>query len=126
MFKPLKQTRLHIPNKQKGNCLPTVIACLLGKNSAEDVLQIQELYDDEYWYGTWIEYLESEYVYIIDIHNHVYDNSLYMVSGKSQRGVNHICIYKNGELYHDPHPDNTGLLPNSEYSFEKLVSIFKN
>lgn len=34
----------------------------------------------------------------------------YMVSGMSPRGFQHVCIYKNGELFHDPHPDGTGLV----------------
>lgn len=34
----------------------------------------------------------------------------YFVSGKSPRGFHHICIYKAGELVHDPHPTKEGLL----------------
>lgn len=34
----------------------------------------------------------------------------YLVSGKSTRGVSHICIYKNGYLVHDPHPTREGLI----------------
>jgi hypothetical protein len=33
-----------------------------------------------------------------------------LVSGKSPRGdFHHVVIYKNGELYHDPHPSNEGI-----------------
>jgi hypothetical protein len=31
-------------------------------------------------------------------------DKLYLASGKSERGVSHICIFKNGKLIHDPHP----------------------
>ena len=37
------------------------------------------------------------------------EDKLYLVSGKSTRGVNHICIYKNGKLVHDPHPTKEGI-----------------
>ena len=39
-----------------------------------------------------------------------YKDKYYLVSGKSPRGVHHICIYKNGELVHDPHPSRDGLV----------------
>jgi hypothetical protein len=29
--------------------------------------------------------------------------------GRSQRGVNHAVVWKNG-IAHDPHPDNTGII----------------
>ena len=33
----------------------------------------------------------------------------YLVSGKSERGVYHMCIFKAGKLVHDPHPSREGL-----------------
>ena len=40
----------------------------------------------------------------------------YLGSGPSSRGVNHICIYINGELAWDPHPSREGLLYIDEFS----------
>lgn len=34
----------------------------------------------------------------------------YMVFGKSSRGVDHVVIYQDGILLHDPHPSNEGLV----------------
>lgn len=36
-------------------------------------------------------------------------DTLYMVTGLSPRGVGHVVIYRNGEMIHDPHPDNGGV-----------------
>lgn len=45
----------------------------------------------------------------------------YLVSGPSPRGFDHICIYQDGEMVHDPHPTREGIL--NLVWFEKLVKI---
>lgn len=35
----------------------------------------------------------------------------YQVQGKSPRGCQHVVIYINGEMVHDPHPDGGGVIP---------------
>jgi hypothetical protein len=55
-------------------------------------------------YTTYLEYCKDKF---------------YLVSGPSSRGVQHICIYRNGELVHDPHPTREGLL--KEETFQELV-----
>jgi hypothetical protein len=45
----------------------------------------------------------------------------YFVIGKSPRSVSHICIYKDGNLAHDPHPSKDGLL--TEEVFQVLERI---
>lgn len=40
------QTRLKT-DTQRGNCFPACISCVLDLDSAEDVFQLQELYDNE-------------------------------------------------------------------------------
>lgn len=34
----------------------------------------------------------------------------YIVQGKSSRGFYHAVVYRNGEMVHDPHPSDAGLL----------------
>lgn len=62
----------------------------------------------EYWLAS-IGYRE---MYITDIDQWLKDNPgrPYTVSGKSSRGVDHIVIYQDGKLLHDPHPSNEGLI----------------
>lgn len=48
----------------------------------------------------------------------------YLVSGKSKRGVYHVCIYRNGLLVHDPHPTKEGILTFENFeTLEKINSI---
>ena len=48
----------------------------------------------------------------------------YLVSGKSTRGVFHVCIYRNGLLVHDPHPTKEGILTFEVFeTLEKINSI---
>ncbi len=51
------------------------------------------------------------------------EGQYYFVSGISPRNkdINHITIYRDGKIIHDPHPDNTGIL--SEERFEQLIKI---
>jgi hypothetical protein len=48
-------------------------------------------------------------------------DKFYLVSGLSTRGVYHICVYKNGELVHDPHPTGEGI--STEEIFEAIEKI---
>lgn len=45
----------------------------------------------------------------------------YLVSGKSKRGVSHVCIYRAGILQHDPHPTGEGI--ETEEIFEVIEKI---
>lgn len=122
-MKKLTQTRIHNPPEILGNCFPTVIACFLDLDSPEDVIQIQERYLENDWNIQLQKWLNERGWRWESIDGHLYDNSYYVVTGKTNRGANHICIYKNGKLYHDPNPCNSGLL--TEDIFEIFVKYEK-
>ncbi len=117
-MKKLIQTRLHNPPEQLGNCYATVIACTLGLKSSEDAIQIQEHYKNKNWRETLDKWLIERGYKREKLNGHLFDDKYYFVTGKSERGA-HICIYLNGELYHDPHPNQTGLL--TEKIFERIT-----
>lgn len=127
-MKKLKQTRFSNKRKgEQGNCLATCIACFMNKKSAEEVIQIQDYYNDPRWVPILLNWLVKEgyIMYSLNGHSRIKDE-FYLVIGKSPRStdkeeITHVCIYQNGELYFDPHPDNTGLL--TEYSFEMIEKI---
>lgn len=119
-MRKLQQTRLHNPPESLGNCFPTVLACLLDLDSPEDVIQIQEKYKEPDWNIQLFKWLEERGWIWGTIPGHLYDGSYYMVTGDTNRGAKHICIYQNGKLYHDPNPCNKGLL--SEDIFEMLLN----
>lgn len=123
-MKKLQQTRIHNPPEILGNCFPTVIACFLDLNSPEDVIQIQEKYKEEDWNNQLQEWLLEKGWEWKKINNHLFDDSYYLVIGKTKRGnASHVCIYQNGKLYHDPNPCNEGLI--TEDYFEVIKEIKK-
>jgi hypothetical protein len=120
-MKKLYQTRF----EDKGNCYAAVIASVMDRNSAEDVIQIQEHYDNPKWIGILVKWIVSNGWVSYPIHGHdsADKDEFYLVSGESPRhlGTNHICIYQNGKLYHDPHLDNTGII--TEEYFEIIERL---
>jgi len=120
-MRKLIQTRFHNPPESRGNCFPTVIACFMDLESGEDVLQVQELYDKvEDWRGDLLEWLSIRNWELGGLRGHLDTDEFYLVSGISPRNpkVYHVCIYHKGKLWHDPHPDGTGIL--TEEYFEYL------
>lgn len=144
-----KQTRL-VTDTQRGNCLAAVIASML-EMEVEDVIQIQEFYDDPDWleklmhwfnekgycYRTADEFKcfhgEDRFFYYckdilrdrnIEIDDYMREmqeelkDKYYFVSGESPRNkhIRHITIWQNGIMVHDPHPDNTGILTESDFT----------
>lgn len=119
----LKQTRLHRGEKpeERGNCYPTVIACIL-EMPVEEVIQFQELYDTV-WYeplNDWLAERGWEFEYLP---SHPADDEPYFVTGISPRdpNVRHICIYRSGSMIWDPHPDGRGII--TQDNFERLIRL---
>lgn len=115
---PLKQTKLHEPPKQYGNCVATCFASIM-EISIDEVPKLEDMMDwgqprgqDIDWIDVGTKFCESKgYEWKRRIKDHLQDGSYYMVIGKSPRGdFSHCVIYQNGKLAHDPHPDNTGIL----------------
>lgn len=126
MKDPLKiiQTRKnigHLP-AERGNCLPTAIACFMHLHP-EEVFQVQEHYDEDNYQELLDDWIKEKGWKICYLEGHKFDNSFYLVSGLSPRNPNiwHICIYQNGKLWHDPHPDGTGIV--TEEDFQELIKI---
>ncbi|MEX0595439.1 MAG: hypothetical protein WD512_02985, partial [Candidatus Paceibacterota bacterium] len=120
-MRKLFQTRLHT-EEQNGNCFSAVIASLMGLKSAEDAIQIQEYYTKKDWFTTLNKWLMERGWRISKIDNHLQKDVLYLVVGATVRGHNHICIYKNRELFHDPHPSGAGLANNKKFYVLKEIT----
>lgn len=138
---PVIQTKVVVNNSKgemvvRGNCLAACVASLLEMPITE-VPNVEVFYHiDEpfYWEVLW-RWLGS-YGYQLGIDDRfrcfhgddtksefkeVLKDEYYLVSGKSSRGFQHICIYKNGQLVHDPHPSKEGLM--TEEYFEHLEKL---
>lgn len=113
------QTKLHKPEEgQRGNCFAAVIASFLCC-SIKDVPRFEDtMHDTEIWPQNAVQWLAERGWNWGSLKGHLYGDQFYLVVGKSPRGVNHVCIYRNGKLWHDPHPSQAGLI--TEVHFEYL------
>jgi hypothetical protein len=138
----------------RGNCLQASIASLLGLQ-LRDVPDFSLFFDSKriHWASLMDDWLADqgyelvhapEFKYLchgieltdadesflnpdIPIEHYSVKDKVYEVSGKSPRGdFRHSCIYKDGLLYHDPHPSNDGVEPHSDlwpWSISQLIPI---
>jgi hypothetical protein len=134
---PVTQTKVVVKNSKgeevvRGNCYAACIASLLEVpiDQVPNVEVFFHIEDSSYWQEVMLTFLNSKGWELSSDHRfRVFHNEeigveegkreewikeltdkYYLVSGKSQRGVYHICIYQNGKLVHDPHPTKEGLL----------------
>ena len=112
----VKQTKLHNPPETIGNCFAAVIASFLSC-SIDEVPAIEDVMDNgtTEWEVITQKFLNSKGYLWCDLDGH--RKGHYIVIGKSPRGFNHCCIYKDGKLWHDPHPDNTGLTTEEYFEY---------
>ena len=54
---------------------------------------------------------------IYDLKGHLNTGKYYLVTGETVRKTTHVCIYKDGKLYHDPHPSNVGLIIETHFEY---------
>lgn len=141
---PVTQTKVVVLNSKgdmvvHGNCFAAAIASILELPLTE-VPNFETLFgiNDTYYYEVlhkWLGHLGYE-IYTDEkfkcFHGddsksefkELLKDKYYLVSGKSPRGVQHICIYKNGIMVHDPHPTREGIL--TEEYFESITNINNN
>ena len=84
-----------------------------GKYSMETCGPINQAYN--LWLNVkenWLASQRYQEELITDIDTWLIENKdkPYMVFGRSERDVGHVVIYQNGEMIHDPHPSNSGLV----------------
>lgn len=125
-----KQDIFYIKDVQQGNCMQACVASLFNVPMGE----VPSFAADKQWFKAFRGFIRSKGYEPMsrfkerdsDIH---VPSGLHLVSGKSSRGCEHMVIYKNGTLFHDPHPSNEGisevleltmLIPLDPASFTKI------
>ena len=119
------QTILHSDPQRPGNCFAACVATAVGKALHEvphfvewgQYLHNGQLRDDEdadrecWWamFVGWTMALGLCPEALRSVHDADADE-LVFVSGLSPRGVAHQVLYRDGELWHDPHPSRAGIL----------------
>jgi hypothetical protein len=144
---PVTQTKVVVKNSKgervvSGNCYASAIASIMELPLSE-VPNVEVFFhmQDEFWQTVMLTFINSkgwdlcsddrfkvfhdDQFGVNESMREVYidacKDKYYLVTGKSERGVHHICIYRNGALVHDPHPSRDGLL--TIESFKTLEKI---
>lgn len=120
-----KQLNFHKPDEGVyGDCQRTVLACLLDKDSPEEVPNFAEKYfnDLDGWRRSISDYLATqgyclvEYAFncdletLLNIHKDEYCDLYYLVSGTSKNGCDHVVIAKGNQIIWDPAKDDSGIV----------------
>ena len=100
-----------------GNCLQASMSCYFDMR-VEDVPPFHCLFDcepNDFWnyaLDLWLELKGVKRICIAEdpiINGILKSSNYYFATGVSPRNVGHIVIYKDGKLFHDTHPEQTGI-----------------
>lgn len=114
----LQQTILHDdPQGREGNCWQTVLACVLDLELDEVPHFVQIDVDTELnWFFNTYKWCEKRGLSIVGTPNPPETDDYILVVGKSPRGdFSHVVIYKDGKMFHDPHPSGEGLATQDDF-----------
>jgi len=99
-----------------GNCFSACLASLFNL-PIEDVPNFFDIAgeDDAMWWGAVRDWLRVRGFGImsLDLTNPSFISVFegwFIVCGKSSRGLDHATLWRNGEMMHDPHPSQCGLI----------------
>jgi hypothetical protein len=113
---PVTQTIFFEPDrpheKQRGNCLSAVVASLLDVpiEAVPNFVQIDVAGGPNWWWLLW-RYLELMGKRLCTVSPRTPPAGVfYTVGGLSARAtedhpIHHICVYRDGRIVHDPHPE---------------------
>lgn len=103
------------PGRQ-GNCLSACVASYLGLD-LEDVPHFAEYPAGEFcegdaWWHLYVGFMAGHGRELVELDDptDARPGEVVFVCGPSERGVLHQVLYRDGTLWHDPHPSRAGLL----------------
>ncbi|MGN8835322.1 hypothetical protein, partial [Allisonella histaminiformans] len=119
------QTVLHTDPRRPGNCFAACVATALGRPLRDvphfvewgQMMHNGKLRDDDdpdrklFW-SMFLGYCAGARVWPVDLDSveDALDGELVFAAGPSPRGTHHQVLYRDGQLWHDPHPSRDGLL----------------
>ena len=110
--------------KRKGNCVAACVATVLGIPLAQvphfiefgiaygDSEDVQTVSSGNNWWAMMLGFLAGRGLWVVEL-DKVTDadrHEFVLVAGMSPRGVVHQVVYREGRLWHDPHPSRDGVL----------------
>lgn len=123
---------------RKGNCVAACIATIVGVPLEEvphfvgfgisygDSDDVHNVSSGHAWWAMMLGYLAAKGLWVVEL-DAITDaevDELVLVAGPSPRGVMHQVIYRNGSLFHDPHPSRDGVLEVREVLAVRPLSGF--
>jgi hypothetical protein len=113
------QTILLGDTKRLGNCVSACVASYLGLD-LEDVPHFVEHDPDvtvdgstpiTTWWWLLVGFMAAHGLWPVDLDDvdQAEPGEIVFVGGRSERGVLHQVLYRDGELWHDPHPSRAGV-----------------
>ena len=105
------QTILHDDSERLGNCLAAAVASFTGRDLRSVPHFIE--WDDKGlgWWPMLIGFMAADGVWPEELASvdDAEPGEIVFVAGPSPRGVMHQVLYRDGALYHDPHPSRAGV-----------------
>jgi len=93
-----------------GNCLQAALATIF-RIDLDTVPHFMEFGVD--WFEqlqSWLRESFDMYALSFEYDDRLHVEGYYLLTGKTERGLMHTVVYKDGKLMHDPHPDSNGLI----------------
>lgn len=131
------QTIFAADPKRKGNCVAACIATLLGVDLEEvpHFIEFGIAYGDSedgkssegrHWWAMMLGFLAGRGLWVTELESvrHADRGEALLVAGPSPRGVMHQVLYRDGRLWHDPHPSRDGVLEVIEVLAVRPLSFF--
>lgn len=119
----IDQTILASDPKRKGNCVSACVATVLGVPLAEvphfvefgiayGDAEVDQVSNGNAWWAMMLGYFAGKGYWIteLDALADAEQGETLLVAGMSPRGVLHQVLYRDGHLWHDPHPSRDGVL----------------
>ena len=117
------QTILHGDPERPGNCLAAAVATFTGRPLTEVPHFVE--WDDKglNWWALLIGYMAGSGYWpeALDSVDDAEPGEIVFVAGPSPRGVTHQVLYRDGALFHDPHPSRAGITSVTEVTAWRRV-----
>ena len=112
------------PENEIGNCYATCIASILGL----PVEFVPNFCAKEDWYSISQKWLGERGLMSIcftfdPFESEAYSHGISIASGPAIRGHEHAVLWKNGKLFHDPHPSGAGLIKATNWEIFSILDI---
>lgn len=122
---PVMQTK-YLPEHGKGNCMQAAVASFLNYDLTEVPDFVNDTSNAKEAYGLFFKFFQDIGLGLLRLDPHRYaPKCIYFVIGTTHRNTTHMCLFEEGNLLHDPHPDKSGLVSQDVMYVPVMVDVSK-